>query len=299
MTDLAASRGEESFWEEFVVAPEAAGQRLDVFLAARRPWRSRSQLVALIEARGVLVNGAPSKRSSRLREGDVVVARGVAAPPVDQDLELRDLPLELLFEDEDLVVINKPSGLAVHASSTSQRLNLQRRLELRYLVEAPDPEARPASVHRLDRDTSGVIAFARRRELVRSYSLQFERRRVAKEYVAVVEGRLTGGGVIDLALRIEDGRPVTVDPDGKPCRTEYQVVDASDTRSTVAVRIHTGRKHQIRAHLAALGHPVCNDHLYGHRGEGRLMLHARVLELEHRGAWHRFEAPTPSGWHLD
>ena len=284
---------------EHVVAEGLAGLRIDAFLATVFPWRSRRELAAYVTGGRVTLNGARPKKSRRVAEGDVVT---ITLPKVAEDLEaLRAVPLDILYEDDDLVVVDKPSGIAVHPSAGVQSINLLRRLELRYAEECPDPMARPSIVHRLDRNTSGVIAYARRRELVAFYTGQFEARTTEKTYAARVHGLVPETGAWAWPLQADDATLVRVSEAGKPSRTEFTRRAAGVDWSLVEVRPITGRKHQIRVHFAHAGHPVVFDDLYGCDGqppgwpEGACLgLHAHALELDHRnGKRLRFEASIP------
>lgn len=284
---------------EHVVEEGQAGMRLDAVLVAMLPWRSRGELAAFVTRGAVTVGGNACKKARRLKVGEVVC---IVLPKAPEDLDaVRALPLDIVFEDEDLVVVNKPSGIAVHPSAGVQTLNLLRRLQLRYEEDVPDPSACPSVVHRLDRNTSGVIVYARRRELVAFYTGQFEARTTAKTYAARVHGVVPEAGEWTWSLRIDDATNVVVDRHGKPSRTTFERVETDGDTSLVRVRPITGRKHQIRIHFAHGGHPLCYDDLYGVDGQpdvwpdgARLGLHAQVLELDHRnGERLRFEASIP------
>ncbi len=271
--------------------------RLDAFVAARLPWRSRGSVAALIAEGAVHVNGRPAKKSRRIRSGDEVV---VLAQAVDVAAELADVEVPVLYEDDDIVVVDKPADLAVHAASTCRHRNLLTWLSHRPLP--PDvPPSEPLLVHRLDRTTSGVVVAVKRRELVAPYTGQFERRETDKRYVALVHGVPTeASGRIELALRVVDGEPVAVDPTGKPSHTDWRCVDRTEGFARLAITLHTGRKHQIRVHLAAIGHPIVGDHVYGPPPPagvtGGPYLHAAALTLSHGGQRRTFQAPVPTAW---
>ena len=286
---------------EHLVAADQDDMRVDAVLAVMLPWRSRQQLVGFVAEGAVTVGGKRVKKSRRVKPGEVV---RIELPAVEEDLEaVRALPLSLLYEDEDLVVVDKPSGIAVHPSAGVQSVNLLRRLQLRYTEGLPDPLASPSIVHRLDRNTSGVIAYARRRELVAFYTGQFEARSTAKTYLAKVHGVVPESGAWTWPLRVDDATNVIVDRHGKPSRTAFERVRTNGHTSLVRVVPITGRKHQIRVHFAEAGHALVYDDLYGIDGQpetwpagARLGLHAHVLELDHRdGRRLRFEAPVPAG----
>ena len=185
-----------------------AGTRIDAFLAAQLPWRSRRSLVGLLDDGAATVEGRRVKKSHRLAVGQRVELTVPAAAVPTEAIAAIELPI--LFEDDDLVVVNKPSGLAVHPAVTCPHVHVLARLAHRYTVEAPSPNTEAAVVHRLDRETSGALALARRREQVAFYAAQFERRTVRKRYVAVVRGEPPERGEIVHALAVVDGEPVRV-----------------------------------------------------------------------------------------
>lgn len=280
------------------VAPEHAWLRLDAFLAQALHWRSRRSLSELLAAGAVAVNGRRVKKAHRLAAGDVVALVVPRAP--DAELDLSTIPLEVLYEDEDLVVVNKAGDLAVHPASTCQHRNLLRRVQHYYAHERPDPRVEPGVLHRLDRTTSGVVALAKRRALIDFYTRQFAARTTTKAYVAIVHGRLEGEGRIELPIETPDERPVSIGAAGKPSRTDWRALVSTAAATRLDISLHSGRKHQIRVHLAALGHPLVFDDVYGGPredawpAEARPLLHAARLELDHRDGRRRvFKAAVP------
>jgi len=274
-----------------------AGTRLDAFLAAQLPWRSRRSLVGLLDTGAATVEGRRVKKSHRLAVGQRVELTVPAAEVPTEAIAAIELPI--LFEDDDLVVVDKPSGLAVHPAVTCPHVHVLARLAHRYTVEAPAEQSEAAVIHRLDRQTSGALALARRRELVAHYTAQFERRTVRKRYIAIVHGEPPDHGELRHPLQVVDGEPVRVAPGGKPSHTEYRVLERTDGFTLVEIELHTGRKHQIRVHFAAQGWPLLHDPIYGptskQPADARLMLHAARLELEHRTRGPMaFEAPLPA-----
>lgn len=274
--------------------------RLDAFLHRQLPWRSRTGLVALIQAGAALVNGKPSTtKARRLRGGDRV---SLEVPSNDRAIiaATRKRPLDILYEDQELVVVNKPEDLAVHPASTCLHDNLLERLKYRYAAEQIEPDAELCILHRLDRGTSGVIALAKKKHFAGYYAAQFAARTPKKTYLAIVQGRLQGQGRIESPIKVEPQKPVYLCPSGKSSRTDYHVLEALDTVSLVQLALYTGRKHQIRAHMASLGHPIVHDGVYGipqdrntHSSQ-RLspLLHAAKLCIRHRvHGTMSFEAP--------
>ncbi len=280
------------------VRDEQAYLRLDAFVASQLPWRSRRSLVELLAAGAIAVNGRRVKKAHRLAPGDTVELLLPRAP--EAALDLGTIELKILFEDDDLVVVDKPGDLAVHPASTCAHRNLLRRLEHHYRHERLDLRVQPSVIHRLDRTTSGVVAFAKHRELVSFYTNQFRQRTTTKEYLAIVHGSLAGSGRIELPIHLVPQRPVRVGPGGKPSRTDFRVLESSAGFSRLAITLHTGRKHQIRAHLAAQGNPLVHDDVYGAPSTGqslpgaRPLLHAQTLGIDHRnGRRLYFEALPP------
>ena len=273
--------------DDFSVDAAGAKQRLDLFVLAQYPEETRAHVQQWIETGHVLVNGGPAKSSLRLREGDAVCVEPAARPPIKAEPE--DIPLVVLYEDDDVVVIDKPAGMVVHAGAGVTSGTLVNALLHRFqtLSSSPDGE-RPGIVHRLDRFTSGVILAARNDRAHQSLALQFLERRVEKVYLALAHGQfLQKEGVIR--------KPITRDPanrarmtcrlrEGRAALTNWKVLREFRGYTLLEVRIGTGRTHQIRVHLANAGHPVVGDRLYGAPAEPpglpppeRYFLHARRI----------------------
>jgi len=282
-----------------------ARERLDKFVAARVPSLSRSAAQRLIEDGFVTVNGAVTDAAHKVGQGDVIVVR--VPPPVPTTLEAEDIPLSIIYEDADLIVIDKPAGLVVHPSAGHDRGTLVNAI----LAHAPDlhgvgGEARPGIVHRLDKDTSGLIVVAKNDTAHRELQRQFKARTVKKMYVALVEGRVEPGeGVVDAPIardRVHRKRMAVV-MNGRSARTRYKVVRYASVGETayslVEVYPETGRTHQIRVHFAWLGHPLVGDTVYGRKKPSlsieRHFLHAArlTLHLPSTGEERAFESPLP------
>jgi 23S rRNA pseudouridine1911/1915/1917 synthase len=290
------------------------GQRLDRVLAELVPGQSRTSLQRLARGGQVTIGGAPARASLRLRGGERIVVRLPRPEPAGLAPEAIAVPI--LYEDRDVVVIDKPAGLAVHPGAGRRGGTLANAL----LHRCPDLAGvggalRPGIVHRLDRDTSGVLVVAKNDASHRDLAAQFQARSVEKVYEALVWGRPPGAaGVVDLPI----GRHPTarvrmaVRPAGRPARTGWRLLRALGPVTLLEVRPETGRTHQIRVHLAHLGHPVVGDPLYGGRRPAPargdpgfraalssfrgLALHARRLAFRHprTGDRLRFEAPRPA-----
>ena len=289
----------------FTVPEQAAGERLDVFLAEREELElTRSAIQRLIRGHLVLVNGRPARPSRRLEPGEEIVVELPAPAPAGP--EPQPLPLDVVYEDADVVVINKPRGWVVHPAPGHEQGTLVNALLARYPeMNGVGGPGRPGIVHRLDRDTTGLLVVARSplayRELVR----QLKERSVRREYLALVRGRPeVRAGTIDapIARHPVDRKRMAVDPErGRPARTHFEVVELAGRYPLLRCWLETGRTHQIRVHLAFIRLPVAGDPVYGgRRGEGELgltgqALHAARLEFIHPrdGRLMSFEAPLP------
>lgn len=275
---------------------EQSGARLDAYVTVRLPGVSRSAVQGLIAAGHVLVNLTPTKAGHRLEVGDEIE---LVLPEQDDILQAEDIPLDIVYEDDELIVVNKPAGMVVHPGAGHSRGTLVNAL-LSQNPDLPDQDGdRPGIVHRLDRDTSGLIAIAKTDHAVEHLQAQFKERRVAKVYLALVEGRLQPSkGLVDAPIGRDprQRQRMSVVSDGRPARTAYEVREYLGDCTYLEVRPETGRTHQIRVHLAAIGYPVYGDPIYGRKRPGdRLFLHAwqLTLDLPSSGERRTFTAPLP------
>jgi len=322
----------------FVAGSEEAGRRLDQFLVAHVDAEiggvSRSRIQLLIEQGGVLVDDGRAKPSHKLRGGERITVTGEAQPaPLKAIPEA--IPLEVVYEDNDLAVVNKPAGMMVHAGSGAtddarSRGTLVNALLHRFRsLSSTGGELRPGIVHRLDKSTSGLIVVAKNDRAHAALAASFSGRRIRKTYIALVDGSVARGhGTITAAVSRDTVRRtrMTTKPNqnARTAVTHYQVVERLDTRfgkfTLLSVQIETGRTHQIRVHMASIGHPVVGDTLYGAAAElrdagaarlasrkaqanaqeevlclGRNFLHAAKLEFAHplTAKPLEFEAPLP------
>ncbi|HHM04875.1 MAG TPA: 23S rRNA pseudouridine(1911/1915/1917) synthase RluD [Gammaproteobacteria bacterium] len=286
-----------------------AGRRLDQALAALFPAYSRSRLQQWIKAGRVTVNGRVLRGRARLSGGERVVVEVVAEQAVSW--QAQSLPLAVVYEDDSLLVINKPPGVVVHPAAGNWDGTLVNAL----LHHAPELERLPRAgvVHRLDKDTSGLLVVARTLAAQKSLVAQLQARTVSREYAAVVVGALVAGGTVDAPIGRHpvDRKRMAVVPRGKPAISHYRVQGRFRAHTHIAVRLETGRTHQIRVHLAHIRHPLVGDATYGGRarlpsgagdaliqalrGFPRQALHARRLALRHprRGEPVSWEAPLP------
>jgi 23S rRNA pseudouridine1911/1915/1917 synthase len=287
-----------------VVEAPAAGERLDRWLAARVADLSRARLQALISDGHVLVQGAPRKPSHRVVAGERI---DVDIPPLPaEELEPEPIALTVVHEDEHVLVIDKPAGLVVHPGAGHARGTLAAAV----LAHAPQTAGvggprRPGVVHRLDKDTSGLLVLAKTARAYESLTAQLAERSVSRVYLAVSHGRLTATTVrIDTPIGRDprDRKRMAVRPAGQGRRavTHVRVLERPGAFTYLEARLETGRTHQIRVHLASLGHPVAGDAVYGGRRlrpvpvplEG-LALHATALAFVHPVSQARMEFRSP------
>jgi len=285
-----------------VVPKQVARLRLDRFLASQLSGHSRARLQRLIRARFVRLNGQAARPRDLVRAGDEIE---LTEPPLEKiDNQPEHIPLEILFEDNDLIVINKPAGLVVHPGAGHREHTLVNAL----LHHCPNlsgigGKERPGIVHRLDKETSGCLVIAKNDQAHRGLSIQFAARSVEKIYLALVAGKLRRtAGVIEEKIGrhpVDRQRMSVTSSRGRAAKTEYRVVRSSDKMSLVQCQLHTGRTHQIRVHLHHLGHPVLGDKVYAPKlakDYPRQMLHAWKLGFQHprTGEWKSFAAPLPN-----
>ncbi len=283
--------------------------RLDLVLLARHPDFSRSRIEGLVKAGFVKVNGVPAQKAGqKVSEADAIEV--FIPPPVPAEPEAEDIPLSVVWEDADMLVVDKPAGLVVHPAPGHYTGTLVNAL----LNHCPDLKgiggvARPGIVHRLDQDTSGLIVVAKTEAAMAGLTKAFaSHEHVEKTYLAVCHGRprLDAGRIENLIGRhpVDRKRMAIVERNGKRAVTNWRVLSSAGGLSAVECRIETGRTHQIRVHMASLGCPVIGDATYGKGAldrrlepvPGRQMLHAWKLALWHpvKGVRLAFEAPIPS-----
>ena len=285
---------------------EAAGLRLDRYLCASFPDRSRSELQRLIDGGAVEVAGRAARAALRLRGGERIVVRFL--PPAPLELRPEAIPLRLIYEDPRLAVVDKPAGMVVHPGAGRREGTLVHALLHRYgALSAGDP-ARPGIVHRLDKDTSGLLVVALDSRAHRHLVEQFQQRRVEKLYWGLALGELMRAGRIELPLGRDRRDRTRISPRSVKLRaavTLYRPLRRWPGLTLLELRLLTGRTHQIRVHLQQLGHPLAGDPIYGRSrarltpiqelaSSGGLLLHSARLGLRHpEGPWLELSAPLP------
>lgn len=298
----------------FEVADDEVGARLDKYLASQAPDLSRTQIQRLIAAGDVQVAAATVSTNYRVRRGDVVTL--LVPPPRSATPVPEDLALTIVYEDTALLVINKPPGLVVHPAPGHASGTLVNALLFHCSnLSGVGGEERPGIVHRLDKETSGLLLVAKHDRSHRHLSAQLQARHLRRQYVALVRGRLPAAqGTIDAPIgRHPQHRQkmAVVTHSGRAARTHYQVLEAWGPLSLLRLRLETGRTHQIRVHLAHIGHAVVGDPVYGPgpvhvptrpvlaqalRTFPRQALHAESLRFQHpeSGVWMEYSAPLPA-----
>jgi len=296
---------------ELPVSTEDAGTRLDRYLVGQMAGVSRAAIQKWIVEGRVTVDGAPAASSLRVSAGQIVVAR----PPAPEltELILEDIPLDILYEDDHLAVIDKPAGMVVHPAAGVRSGTLVNALLYRYPemgeMAAGDAEdddetvglPRTGIVHRLDKDTSGVLVVAKSADVRAALQAQFQERTVQKVYLALVhdvpaapEGRISAPIGRDRRQR----KRMAVVQGGRPALSEYRVIEAFGQYALLEVAIYTGRTHQIRVHMAFIKHPVVGDTVYGRRKKGTLacprqFLHAHRIAFMHPVTGEPVECSAP------
>lgn len=277
------------------IADDEAGLRLDKILSLRfQDEKSRTYFQYLIEQQKVLLNGAVVKKRVQPKVGDVVEIQFVYPPQLS--LEPEPIPLDVIFEDEHLIVVNKPAGMVVHPSignwsGTFVNALLHHCTEVKALIdttELKNESIRPGIVHRLDKDTTGILLAAKHRQAQERLSALFANREIYKQYLAICLGN-PGNQTVDLPIGRNPKcyKQMAVIPTGKKALSHCQTITFDGTLSVVAIQLVTGRTHQIRVHLQALGTPVLGDPVYGNAkinktyGIQRQMLHAYCLRFTH------------------
>lgn len=309
-SDHAASTQESARTENFRVGEGEAGERLDRFLAAQLPELSRTRVQSLVDRGGVRVNGALGKRSYHVAAGDTVVIE-ISAPSAAA-AQPEAIPLEILHQDEDVAVVNKPAGMIVHPGAGVKSGTIVNALLYEFgargELSSIGGELRPGIVHRLDRETSGALLIARNDLAHRALAKQFSDHEIQKTYLALLHGNLKeDSGRIELPVARDLHRRIRMTTrrrEGRAARTDWKVRLRLPGYTLVEADLHTGRTHQIRVHFSALGHPVVGDTLYGAPRQpkigsaplqplGRNFLHAARIKFVHPRSAKAIEVRAP------
>ncbi|SDC48253.1 MULTISPECIES: RluA family pseudouridine synthase [unclassified Candidatus Frackibacter] len=286
----------------FIINDDDVQQRLDKFLAGEVEDISRTYVQELIDQEEVTVNGSGTKSSYRLQLGDEVELN--IPEPEKTELEPEEIPLNIIYEDEDIVVINKQADLVVHPAPGHESGTLVNALLYHCNnLSGISGEVRPGIVHRLDKDTTGVMVVAKNNQAHLNLSQQFKDRETEKRYLTLVEGNIKHNkGKIDAAIGRDpkDRKKMAVtSSNSKKAVTRFEILERFGDYTWVEVKLETGRTHQIRVHMSYLGNPIVGDETYGYRnsnlGAKRQLLHAYRLGFEHptKNEWMEFEAELP------
>jgi 23S rRNA pseudouridine1911/1915/1917 synthase len=297
VTESSIENGQRTGGRGMRLHADRAGERLDVLIARLMPDLSRSTAQRLISSGLVEVGGRSEKPAYRVVEGDVIVVRVPEPAPIA--LTPEPMALDVLYEDQDLLVLNKPSGMVVHPGPGHPTHTLVHGL-LAYSEDLSGigGEQRPGIVHRLDRDTSGVLVVAKHDRAHAALSRQFQARAVSKFYLAVVQDApAPRDGIVDAPIgrHPADRQRMAVRETGRPARTRYHTLGTCNCGTLIVARLETGRTHQLRVHFAAMGCPIAGDPLYGSQATpaGRLWLHSWRLGFAHPRDGRRLEIEAP------
>ncbi|HOJ78052.1 MAG TPA: RluA family pseudouridine synthase [Bacillota bacterium] len=288
-------------YQRLIVENDNVGERLDRFLTNAGVWPSRSFVQKIIDAQGVTRNGKPLKASYRLEYGDIIEVTWDEPKPLEVTAEA--IPIDILYEDQDVIVVNKPRGMVVHPAAG----NYERTLVNALLNHCTDLSGiggiiRPGIVHRLDKDTSGVLVVAKNDLAHIALTNQLKARQMNRIYQTIVHGRPKESGRIEgpIGRHPIQRKKMAVVANGKPAVTNYRVLEYFKQYSFLEVKLETGRTHQIRVHLSHIGYPVVGDPVYGRKKEvvpieGQA-LHAAVLGFIHprTGDYLEFRTELPS-----
>ena len=285
---------------EYELIAEESGQRLDKYLAGEMTDLSRSRIKELVQAGEVLVNGKKSKVSYKVQKGDLIQVTVLPLEPLK--LEAENIPLDIVYEDEDVIVVNKPQGMVVHPAAGHPSHTLVNALLYHTRDLADSPEGfRPGIVHRIDKDTSGLLMVAKNAAARELLEKQLAAKSNKRQYLAIVHGNFAEEeGTIDAPIgrNPKDRKQMAVVEKGKSAVTHFKVLEQYQGYSLVECQLETGRTHQIRVHMAYIGHPLAGDPLYGPRktlpGHGQF-LHAKTLGFEQpsTGEWLEFSVQPP------
>lgn len=286
----------------FTVLSEEAGQRIDVYISEKIEDMSRSHVQKLIDENNIYVNNKATKSNYKVRALDII--RVVIPEPVKLDLVPENIDIEILFEDEDVIVVNKPQGMVVHPAVGNYKGTLVNALLGRCSnLSSINGVIRPGIVHRIDKDTTGVLVIAKNDNSHKKLAEQIKNHSVKRVYVALVEGIIKDEkGTIDIPIGrhpVERKKMAVVSRNGRKAITHYKVIERYRENTLIEARLETGRTHQIRVHMAYIGHPLVGDPVYGYKRQKYKLkgqaLHAKTLGFIHptSGEYMEFTAPMP------
>lgn len=289
--------------KKYLVNTETKDIRLDKALAILQNDLTRTMLQKLISEKKVLVNGKVEKASYKTKENDIIeIPENIT--PKEVELKAENIPIDIIYEDEDIIVVNKPKGMVVHPANGNPDGTLVNALMniCKDSLSGIGGEIRPGIVHRIDKDTSGLLIVAKNDRAHLSLSEQIKNREITKKYVALVRGIIKeNDATIDMPIgrSTKDRKKMAVRKDGKKAITHFKVLQRSDGYTYLDIKIDTGRTHQIRVHLSEIGYPIVGDMVYSNGknpfGVEGQMLHAKSLDFKHpitQKAMH-LEAPLP------
>ena len=288
--------------KEYVVEIKDNGIRLDKFLSKCEESLSRMAIQRLIDEENITVNGKVQKQSYRVQENDKIIVK--IEEPKNIELKAQNIPLDILYEDDDIIVVNKPKGLVVHpAVGNPDNTLVNAIMEIcKDSLSGIGGEIRPGIVHRLDKDTSGVIVIAKNDFAHINISNQIKDRQTKKVYTALVRGVIKENEAtinMPIARSTKDRKKMAVSKNGKEAVTHFKVIKRYNGYTLIEVKIDTGRTHQIRVHMSEIGYPIVGDYIYSN-GKNPFevvgqMLHAKSIEFEHptRNEKMKIEAPLP------
>lgn len=274
--------------EKYIVKTEQAGKRLDVFVTFISENLSRMTAKRLIEEGNIQVNSKSSKVSYKVQDGDIIEINKPEAKQLD--LKAQNIPVEVIYEDSDIIVVNKPKGLVVHPANGNWDGTLVNAIMAicKDSLSGIGGEVRPGIVHRLDKDTSGILIIAKNDKAHINMSNEIKDRQVKKKYIALVRGIVAENEAtinMPIGRSNKDRKKMAVVKNGKEAITHFKVIKRFDKYTLLGVKIDTGRTHQIRVHLSEIGHPVVGDEVYSNGknefGVHGQLLHAKSLDFKH------------------
>lgn len=287
---------------EIVVDSDDIGKRIDAYLAEEIEEMSRAQIQKLIDQGEIRVNSNQQKSNYKVREGDIITVN--IPEPVELKVDAEDIYVEIMYEDEDIVVVNKPQGMVVHPAAGNYTGTLVNALLWKCKsLSGINGVIRPGIVHRIDKDTSGVLVVAKNDASHRSLAEQIKEHSMKRVYIALVEGRMKNDeGTISTQIGrhpVERKKMAVVSKNGRHAVTHYRVLERYKENTLVEARLETGRTHQIRVHMSYIGHPLVGDPVYGMKKQRFKLngqaLHAQTLGFIHprNGEYMEFTAPLP------